>query len=85
MADFSSLQSRYERDPAFRNLVSMLEATLHALHYTPSELREAVMYAATRFEMLNPRSVTIRFERGEVELDWMRERAAPAREPKGGV
>lgn len=45
------IQARFERDVHFRSLVSMLEATLHAHQFSPSELRDACLLAATRYEM----------------------------------
>jgi hypothetical protein len=42
---------RFQRDPQFAALVTMMEAYLHAAHYTPTELREAVMLAAIRYEL----------------------------------
>ena len=51
-----SVQDRYENDPTFRVLVEMLMSWLmNNAQYTPSELREAAMYAAYRVE-----SITIR-------------------------
>lgn len=45
------VQARFERDVHFRSLVSMLEATLHDHQFSPSELRDACILAATRYEM----------------------------------
>jgi hypothetical protein len=49
-----SPDERYLRDPMFRALVDVLEAQIHNAQYTPSELREAVILAATRYEMRRP-------------------------------
>ena len=42
--------ARYERDPQFHHIVDMLESLLHQAHFTPSELREAVLLAAIHYE-----------------------------------
>lgn len=45
------IEARAHRDVAFNRLVGMLEAFLHKHEFSPSELREAVILAATRHEM----------------------------------
>lgn len=41
---------RYENDPAYRQLVDLLQAEIEHGSYTPSELRSAVIMAATLVE-----------------------------------
>jgi hypothetical protein len=41
---------RYQRDVMFRHLVDSLRCQLDAANYTPTELREAVIVAATMHE-----------------------------------
>lgn len=41
---------RFQRDPAFSALVTLMESYLHTADFTPTELREAVMFAAIRYE-----------------------------------
>jgi hypothetical protein len=41
---------RYQRDPVFRSIVDVLEQLLHKGDYTPTELREAAILAATIHE-----------------------------------
>ena len=49
---------RFDRDPAFRALVEMLTAwLLQHQDFTPSEMREAAMCAASRVEMMTVRRV----------------------------
>lgn len=57
------VRDRVEQDPALKALVDLLTAWLmeHS-HYTPTELREAAMYAATRVEMMTMRH-TFYFDR----------------------
>jgi hypothetical protein len=45
---------RYHRDPLFRRLVDTLQMMLEVENscYTPTELREAVMLAAEKYEYL---------------------------------
>lgn len=42
--------ARYRTDDAFRRLVDMMEAHLHAAQFTPTEMREAAILAAINFE-----------------------------------
>jgi hypothetical protein len=56
-----SPEERYVRDPQFHALVSCLEAFIHKAQFSPSELREAVILAATRYEMRRP-IAGLRFE-----------------------
>lgn len=44
-------QERYLRDPEFHTLVDLLENFIQQAKYTPTELREACILAATRYEM----------------------------------
>jgi hypothetical protein len=41
---------RYQRDPAFRVLVDQLMYQIRECNYTPTELREAVIFAAIEVE-----------------------------------
>jgi len=45
-----SAEERYRNDPSFRALVVTIEAWYERLQFTPSEMREAAMYAACRVE-----------------------------------
>ena len=77
------VEQRYHRDVNFHHLVSMLEALLQRYEFSPSELREAVMFAVTRNEMRICRPVFVlsegevreflartgRDEKGEQEID----------------
>lgn len=51
-ARFNTLlpKERMLRDPQFAALVNTLESMIHRAEYTPTELREAVILAATRYE-----------------------------------
>jgi len=46
-------QSRYQRDPAFKSMVDMMEAYMHSAQFTPTEMREAALLAAIRYEERN--------------------------------
>jgi len=50
---------KYCHDPLFRRLVDMLESYIHECQYTPSELREAAVYASIQYEMNRCRQHTI--------------------------
>ena len=52
-ADTPAMQ-KYLNDPQFHQLVNMLENLIHQAQFTPSELREAAVFAAIRYEMNRP-------------------------------
>lgn len=43
-------EERYRRDPAFHHLVDVLFQQIMVSNFTPTELREAVMLAAIKYE-----------------------------------
>lgn len=45
---------RYLKDPYFKQLVDMMESYLHLAQFTPTELREAAMLAAIKYDMESP-------------------------------
>jgi len=47
-------EERYQRDPAFHALVTMLRGAIARADYTPTEIREAAMLAAIMYEMGRP-------------------------------
>lgn len=51
---------KYQSDPEFRNLVDILMATIMRAQYTPSEIREAALYACVRYEMLHVKQHQVR-------------------------
>jgi hypothetical protein len=53
-------RSRYDRDPQFRQLVALLYAMIDDSEFTPTELREAVILAAMRWEMSHTRPLLLR-------------------------
>ena len=64
-------ETRYQRDPVFRALVDMLSVFLeeNALRqWTPTELREAVMVAAARYEMVHVRPLLM--QKDLITGDW---------------
>lgn len=48
-------EKRYKTDPIFRSIVDQLRYSLRQYQYTPGELREAVILAATMHEMTHIR------------------------------
>jgi hypothetical protein len=48
-------REKYHNDPSYRNLVSTLESLIYRAEFTPSEIREAAMFAAIRYESMRPR------------------------------
>lgn len=57
-------REKYENDPHYHALVDSMMAMIDQGNFTPSELREAVIYAATRYEMMSTKPV--RYMRGDV-------------------
>ena len=49
-----SIEYRYLHDPTVHALVDALEHHIHALQFTPSEIRECAMLAAIRYEQRRP-------------------------------
>jgi restriction endonuclease Mrr len=49
-------KEKYENDPAYHRLVQVLYSMIAEYQFTPSELREAVVFAATKYEMENCRT-----------------------------
>jgi hypothetical protein len=52
-------REKYESDAAYHNLVCVLEGLIHKADYTPSELREACIYACIRYESYQVRVMNI--------------------------
>ncbi len=46
-----SPEEKYRNDTHYRMLVDALEGMIHQAQFTPSEIREAAIYAAIRYEM----------------------------------
>lgn len=58
---------RFQRDPQFNRLVSVMEAMIESAEFTPTEIREAAMLAAVRWEMRRPpRSIMV--PKGGIDL-----------------
>lgn len=55
----SSPRDRYENDPAFNKLINMMEAVIHSGDFTPSEIRQAAVYASIKYEMMHIRARVI--------------------------
>ncbi len=49
------LDERYHRDPSFAALVDTMYNAIHAHQFSPTEIREAAMYAVIKYDMRNPR------------------------------
>ncbi len=54
MSTLSHLDYRYRHDAMFHATVDMLTKLIEDLNLTPSEVREAAMYAANRVELRRP-------------------------------
>lgn len=50
-------EERYHRDPLFRSLVDVITHYIASCTFTPTELREAVILAAIRYERVATRPV----------------------------
>lgn len=47
-------REKYEHDPQYRRLVDTMLALINGAQFTPSEIREAAMYAAILYEDRKP-------------------------------
>lgn len=56
---------KYKNDPDYHRLVDMLYSFIVAYRFTPSELKEAAIMAATKYEMRNPQPQQLLFFAGE--------------------
>ena len=68
MSDLHQMDRRYDNDAIFRCMVDSLQGVLESLMLTPSEIREAAIYAAYRVEVRRlPPAVILR---GQDAVDW---------------
>lgn len=51
---FTDPWSAYSNDPSFRRLVDALLGLISAADFTPSEIRQAAICAAIKWEQMNP-------------------------------
>jgi hypothetical protein len=51
---YRDAEDRYQNDQDFRYLVDWIESMFQRLHFSPGEVKQAVTYAAIRFEMRRP-------------------------------
>lgn len=52
-------EEKYRNDPIYRQIVDMCESLIVQCQLTPSEIREAVMFACVRHEMQTVRNQMI--------------------------
>lgn len=52
-------EEKYSNDPAYHTLVEMIYGLIREYQFTPSELREAAMFAATMYEMHHTRPLQV--------------------------
>jgi len=65
-------RAKYDNDPAYRNLVQMLMAQIMQANYTPSEIREAALFACIQYEQMNVRKIYAFPKEQIAALDTMR-------------
>ena len=58
-------QEKYMHDADYRALVDLLENAIHRCQYTPSEIREAALFACIRYEQHS--MLPSRFIKGETQ------------------
>lgn len=61
MYPLEKLDERYRNDNMFSTLVDMLQGLIMKLEMSPSEIREAAMYACYRQELMNPKPLRLEF------------------------
>ena len=54
--DFKDLENRYLRDAEFNILVNTLIKIIEKCQFTPSEIKDAAMFAAIKFELTHPQA-----------------------------
>lgn len=57
MYNSRELQERYDKDPAFNQLVQVMTATIIQNGFSPMELRQAVFFATLRYEQMHYRPI----------------------------
>lgn len=64
-------QEKYNNDPKYRMLVDTMENLIHQAEFTPSEVREAAMFACIQYESRQPvRPIMLRPDRfGSIQRD----------------
>lgn len=62
---FTQGVTRYQHDPAFRQLVDVIQHSIETLQYTPSEVRDAAMVASILWEGRHTRTFFVK--RKEIE------------------
>ena len=55
----TSSTERYQSDPHFHHLVDLLYVVVEKAEFTPTEIREAVMLAQTKYEELHIRHLIL--------------------------
>lgn len=53
-------EEKYANDPMYHALVDTLEYMIHKAEFTPSEIREAAMFACIRYEEKTIRPIILR-------------------------
>ncbi len=56
-------EQKYMSDPDYHMLVDLLESFIHRNQYTPSEMREAAMFACIKYEMNQPQRTIAFYEK----------------------
>ena len=59
MSPMDRIDDRYRNDPAFHAMVDTMRAVIENMQLTPSEVREAAMYACYQTEMRRPTPIRI--------------------------
>lgn len=60
MTPLDGTERRFANDPHFHALVTMLEQQIETLQLSPSEIREAAMFACYRVEMRRPTPLRVK-------------------------
>jgi len=55
-------REKYDNDPEYHNIVNLIESFIERAKFTPSELREAAIYACIRYEIRHHQAIVFDFE-----------------------
>jgi len=62
MSKYLSAEQRYMHDPSFRALVDLMVEMISNMDFTPSEMRDAAMFACFQHDMKSTRLIGANYD-----------------------